>query len=251
MTLVTYQNKLETADFNNMPITEQRIFFAICSFLVDKGDNLVTIEQRELLPRITRGKMVQYTQFHRGIMGLHKRMKDFVVYNEDGTEQKVFQVFFVDDTSHDVTVQIKVELADLFVSQNKLDDLISFHVEDFLAYRSFRTANLFRHFVEWKELGEVEYTIEELEKIIGKKKDNPSGKTLFYRALNDAKKLFPKHLAEFELVSIREGRRVVGYRGTWNAHLTMDNETLAGETFADFVSRPIKVTFDDKEDLFE
>lgn len=250
MTLVTYRNKLNTANFEGMGIVELRIFFAICSFLSDKNNNLITINQKELLPRITKGRVVQYAQFHRSIMNLNEQMKDFYVVNENGEKEKVFEVFFVDDTSHEITVQVKIEVSDLFPSDTTLDDIVAFHIEDFLMYRAFRTANLFRHFIEWKELGEVEYTLEELQDIIGVKKDNPSGKTTFYRTLHEAKEKFPNHLAEFKLTPIRKGRYVIGYRGTWNPSLTMDNETVAGEIFADFVSRPISIRFDDEE-LFE
>lgn len=240
MTIVKYKNILNSADFKEFGVVELRIFFAVCSHLKDEETNMLTISQKDILPYITSGTVVQYQQFHKALVKLNQKMQNFILYNKFDLPIKLFSVFFVDEVSHEITVQLNDEVESIFSFKKGTHDTTSFNVEDLLAFRSPRATNTFRIFSQWKDEGEIELSVQKMKDIFGVEK-----KGTFYRTLREIKTKFPKYLAEFELLPVRKGRSVVGYRATWNTELTYENDKAGSIIFDDFISRPITISFDE------
>lgn len=216
--IVKYSNRLNTIPLGRLNANELNLFISLVQQSYQKGTRKLnlTFKQLQSLSKYDRST----SNFVKDLMKTNSKLLSINAYTDDGdtiTQFACWELFQIQKSKQLLTVQVNPHFQKLF---NDLSHWTRFQLAQFNDLRSAYAKNMFRLIKQYRTVGRLKLTKEELFKQLDLPKTyQKKTSNIQTRVLNPIKEELTPVIRGLAIKTIRgagRGRPVVGYEFTWH-----------------------------------
>lgn len=218
--IIKFENSLNEISMQGVGFTEveYRLFWYICYKALDKGTDVVTISFQELKESTYLKKNYTKVEFKNVIKQFYDKLKNFEYVSDecdDFGNIKRFIVFYGYETHFENDeMEFKVTKDAQFIFNALSKNFTMFEYKELLRMKTIEGINLFRLLKQWRTVGKVSFTLEEIKKYMGFPKDMKTKEVTrrISKAVEDLKKRLPVTYDTLAFEPVKRGKTITGYK---------------------------------------